>query len=98
MENSERTLGEAVLYIGLGIVATILHGVVLKITWTWFLVPLGLPVISVAHAIGIALIASYLTKNDDYAAAEMETHILAAKYLIKPVVFFIFAWIVHLFM
>jgi hypothetical protein len=36
----------------------ILRGFVLSRLWAWFLIPLGLPSIGVAHAIGIALIFS----------------------------------------
>ena len=36
-------------------------GFVVSYLWLWFLVPLGLPVISLAHAFGIAVFAEALT-------------------------------------
>lgn len=45
--------------------SVLINGYVLSILWVWFLVPLGLPAISIAHSIGIAMIASWLTYQDD---------------------------------
>ena len=39
----------------------ILRGLVLKILWGWFLVPLGVMAITIPHALGFATIVTYLT-------------------------------------
>ncbi len=39
------------------------RGFVLSYLWTWFLVPLGVPDIGIIHAIGISMIASFLTSQ-----------------------------------
>lgn len=38
-----------------------LRGYVIQKLWLWFLVPLGLPTIGVAHAIGISILIGALT-------------------------------------
>lgn len=39
------------------------RGFVLSYLWAWFLVPLGLPEIGIAHAIGIAMMMALVAKN-----------------------------------
>jgi len=49
---------------GVGIVlvlVTLLRAVVLRDLWTWFVEPLGVPGIGVAHAAGISTILGFLT-------------------------------------
>ncbi len=50
----------AVASVGVIAVLAIWQGYVLSILWGWFFVPLGLPTISIAHAIGIALVVGVL--------------------------------------
>lgn len=62
-------IGFAAIAIGVPI-----NGWVLSILWSWFLVPLGVPAVNTAHAIGIATIASLLCHQprktpDDQAEA-----------------------------
>jgi hypothetical protein len=54
-------LGTAVIAIICAILATILSGFVLTQLWAWFIVPLGVPAIGIAHGIGLSLVASMLT-------------------------------------
>ncbi len=42
---------------------TVMEGFTLSFLWGWFLVPLGLPNISVIHAFGIALTARFFSKR-----------------------------------
>ena len=39
----------------------VLHGVVVGFLWTWFMTPLGLPVISVPMAMGISLLVVFMS-------------------------------------
>jgi len=47
--------------VGMTALAVVINGYVLSILWVWFLVPFGLPAISVAHSIGVAMVTSWLT-------------------------------------
>ena len=39
----------------------IVNGYVLSILWSWFIIPFGLPQLSIAHAIGVGMVMSFLT-------------------------------------
>lgn len=43
----------------------LLSAFVLSTLWTWFLVPLHVPAISMAHAYGIAVLIGYITYQPD---------------------------------
>lgn len=43
----------------------LMRGWGISLLWNWFLVPLGLPVLGVVHAIGIGLTIAILTHNPD---------------------------------
>lgn len=47
----------------IGIVTGILRGFVVKALWGWFIVPLGVPGVGIAHALGIGFLVSYMTKQ-----------------------------------
>ncbi len=60
----------------LGVLAIIVplsiwKGFVLSILWGWFLVPLGVPAIGTAHAIGIAVLVSMLTYQHRKSSSEV---------------------------
>lgn len=87
-------------------VATILKGWVLTYLWSWFIVPnFGLPELSIVSAIGICMVAGFLTskytgdikreKEDDPA----KLFGTLFSYMIRmPLVMLGIGWIVHLFM
>lgn len=64
----------------LGIVGGLFRGYVTLRMWDLFLVPLGAPVIVIWHAIGIALMVGFLTKqlNVKKQEAEETLHLLVA--------------------
>uniref|UniRef100_A0A6M3M4S4 Uncharacterized protein n=1 Tax=viral metagenome TaxID=1070528 RepID=A0A6M3M4S4_9ZZZZ len=79
-----------------------LKGLVLTILWRWFVVPVtGLPALSIPMALGISLIAGYLTeqyikqpKDDD----EDQVHSLIVgivKGFLSPAFALFFGWIYH---
>ena len=41
--------------------SVILRGLVLKILWGWFIVPLGVISIGISHALGISIIITFIT-------------------------------------
>lgn len=79
----------------------ILNGWVLSILWLWFLVPIGLPVISIPLAIGISSIVGVF-KGYNYNRDKFESMDEAARALLqelfRPFITLMFGWIVTLFM
>jgi hypothetical protein len=53
-------LALGILKMFLNIISSIAMGFTFSYYWAWFLVPLGLPAIGLAHAIGIAMTTSVL--------------------------------------
>ncbi len=76
----------------------LLNGVVLKVLWGWFLIPtLNFPPISLAQAIGIGIIAGFLTNQ--YIPRKKDEKIKAMIIeVISPPIALLVGWIVHLFM
>lgn len=79
------------------ILGTLLGGVVLQDLWGWFIVPFGLPELSLAHAVGINVIAGFLTYR--YVPSKEGDGWVAG---ITPFVYILCAWgigaVVHSFM
>jgi hypothetical protein len=86
--------------IGAGIVALaiVIEGLVLSCLWDWFMMPLGLPAISVAHAVGIAALSGVLTSQYIPKAQEDD----AGKRLLycfgSPLMLFVVGWFAKLCM
>jgi len=51
---------------------TIINGLLLHLMWGWFMVPLGLPEITVVHALGIAVVVSLLTRQQNMAKEQKD--------------------------
>ena len=51
--------------ISFAVLASIFRGWVLTILWDWFIVPLGVPHIGIATALGIVIIVNMLTQHLD---------------------------------
>ena len=76
-------------------------GFVLSIMWTWFLVPIGLPKLGIAHAIGITMIVRMLTwqyndcaKDDDEPPMWIKLVVLVGIY---PALILGAGYFIHLF-
>lgn len=99
MEYIIGAIGIVVLLGVLMIPAYLLNGFVLMKLWQWFLVPLGLPVIGLAHCIGIAIIINFLTMHYQKSPKESDDggwNAFAHLYLNPLFVLFI-GWIVTWF-
>ena len=77
----------------------VIHGFIVKLMWGWFVVPLGLPVLSIVHAIGLGLLFKYLTwqhrskdDKDDSVAIKLTTALL------YPFLILGLGYLTHLFM
>lgn len=61
------------VFVGITVLASLFNGWALSVLWGWFLVPLGLPQIGMAHAIGIGLLVGFLTKTHLHAEKEFDS-------------------------
>lgn len=98
-----------VSFIGISLLAAggfVIKGWVLSAVWQWFVVPIGLPVIGIAHAIGISLTYSAIhgiSHAELYAIRQMKdkestaSRMLTSSY-VAPMIVYAFAWIAHSFM
>jgi hypothetical protein len=92
---------QALTIFGLIPVSMIIRGLVFSILWTWFVVPLGVMSIGIAHAIGISSTVGFLTmhlsnskiKNSDNPFGDA-----LGQMLFTPFLVLFLAWIIHLFM
>lgn len=83
--------------IGLWILSVFLEGVVLSVLWDWFIVPLGVTPISVAHAVGICCIVlttSQFSSPPDSKNENARFHVLSYLFL-RPLFALVCGYIVH---
>jgi Na+/H+ antiporter NhaA len=85
------------VFMPLGIV---LKGWALSTLWSWFIVTtFGLPSLGIAPAIGVCMVASYLTKqvmpNDPEKSKEDRLYASISHSLCKPPLFVFIGWIVN---
>lgn len=83
-------------FLVLDIPAMILRGYVLSVLWRWFVVPLGVPEIGIAQAIGISIIVGLVmlgvaTKSDT-SEADAEWWEAGIKALFRSVAGSLMAW------
>ena len=95
-------IGAGTLFLGLVVYFALVNGWVLVLLWSWFVVPLGPPVLSLPIAVGIALILRLLTYVDtsNLQTKELSTGNRIAGmlgHLLSPWITLGFGWIVHLF-
>jgi len=79
--------------------SSILNGWALSLLWSWFMVPLGLPPIGIAWAIGISIVIGYLTNHNEKKKGEEvdSTHVVIVAFM-RPVFAVGIGYIVHSFM
>ena len=86
------------------VLSSVLNGFVLTILWKWFMIPVfSLPAINVPQAIGISMLISFLThqqngnKKEDKEQFELWVSLLFNA-LLNPLLVLGIAWIVQLFL
>ena len=95
--------GIAVLAIVSVVVSALMNGWVLSILWGWFVSPLfGLPSLSIAAAIGFALVVGMLTKQDTQSESSNKeiSGLVAAiitRAVIAPLFTLLIGWVVKLY-
>lgn len=85
--------------IGFTIIGAILNGWALSILWGWFIVPVfKFPQLTIIQAIGVAMVASLLTKTystqDKYKGLEDRVAELIGSAIVAPVLAVGFGWLV----
>lgn len=84
--------------------AVFLNAYVLSVLWLWFIVPLGMPVLSLTTAVGIAVIVSLFQQthqskeNDKTESAEAKIGKAFSLVLAKPLGALAVGWLITLFM
>lgn len=85
--------------IGFTIIGAILNGWALSVLWGWFIVPIfKLPTLTIIQAIGVAMVASFLTKtystSDKSKSLEDRITDLIGSTIIAPVLAIMLGWLV----
>lgn len=91
----------ALVVIGLTILQIIWYGWVLQVLWGWFIVPtFSLAALTIAQALGIALIVRMLTTNQGQTDSDKNDAVLRAAIngFLFPLITLIIGWIVSWFM
>lgn len=83
-------------------ITAIVRGYILSIIWSWFMVPLGIIPIGIAHAIGISVTVSFLTSHLAAEDKEKSTTTKVVTKMFSGVLVSLMAlgiaWIAHRFM
>ena len=99
-----KALGILITIIATLVISTIWNGFVLSKIWGWFAVStFSLPTINLTQAMGLSLIASFLTHQHDKGESKYKSEtdkVLFSLYLtvITPAFILLIGWIVTLFM
>lgn len=88
---------------GVAIIGMLINGWTLTILWEWFIVPFGLPQLSLVQAVGIAMVVGYLTyhyqEEPKDKAEPMERVGRSLGFTVaRPIFVLGFGWLIHLFM
>lgn len=79
------------------ILSAVWSGYVLTVLWGWFIVPFGLPALSISWAFGLILVVSLLRSPARKPREDETWHVLAC-YTLGPLFALLFGWIAHSFM
>lgn len=80
--------------------ASVMNGLVLSVLWGWFVVPVfNAPHLSIASAIGLSLVVSYLTHRTGTASGEkVGMGKLIGNSILYPLIALFLGWIIHFWM
>lgn len=93
-------VGMGGLVFAVGALTALWRGWVLATIWAWFMVPMGLPVLTVLNAIAVAIVVGFLTHQPDTSeqAEDRGTGYTIMYALMHPLITLLVAWILKLFM
>jgi hypothetical protein len=81
--------------IALVALAVIWRGFVLSVMWGWFLVPIGLPNIGLALAIGISATVAMMTHQATQSSEKSDGGKAVAMLFVAPLLMLGVGWVVH---
>ncbi len=88
-----------VIYFILMPVAIIITGLLLSVFWGWFLVPIGLPAIGIAQALGVSLVVSIMTNhNVPFKDHELDVMQAISGLFVRPIMYLILGSIYVVFL
>jgi uncharacterized membrane protein YesL len=87
-------------FLFLFLISAAIEGFVFSYLWLWFVTPLGVPEISLIHAIGMCALFDFISYHYyDYKKSEEVPLATSISYiLIRPLVVFIVGYLLKLFM
>jgi len=74
------------------------HGIVLLQLWGWFMVPLGLPDVGLAHVLGISTTVELITHQLQEKHGGVEYSSNWGMRIFMPMFILLTGWVLHLFM
>lgn len=96
MENATENPWLALFNVVLGLALALFGAWVITCLWSWYLVPVGLPAISLKTAFGLDLLVSMLTtrlsEDDRGLTSEQVTHRLVERGLCLPAMLLVLGW------
>lgn len=88
-----------VLFVGFIVVAYLVNGWALLYLWEWFMVPLGLPPLTMAWAIGISIVIGFLTNHTmPQKDGEIDSNKALINVFLRPIMAFSVGYIVQLYL
>jgi predicted ABC-type sugar transport system permease subunit len=81
----------------LAVASAVLYGWVLSVVWGWFMTDLGLPPLSVAQALGIAIMVRSVTNQHQNGRDERTATDVCVQSILGPMAFLCLGWAVKQF-
>lgn len=76
-----------IIVLGATLGITVYYAMVVVVLWGWFIVPFGLPELTIAHAVGLTLLVNmYRTDMKAGAKGEDEWQTMLANVMLKPLI------------
>ena len=75
--------------------AMLLRGLVVSRLWMWFIVPLGVPAISIKNAMGFSILVSMLFYNSDSESKKKKWYELLISAFASPLFSLLFGYLIY---
>ncbi len=89
---------QVLLIVALVVAAAVIDGLALSVLWGWFVHPLGVREIGIAHAIGISIVLRFILSDTAKTKQGKGTWELVGTLLLAPLFAIAMGWVIHLFM
>lgn len=95
-ESKQETSGpEALVFLALWVCGFFAEAWLVATLWRWFLVPLGIPAIGNAHALGLSVLVSFIAKSPNAAVQDGEWQHRLGREFLWCVSCLIFGYVAH---